>query len=68
MKDKLENNNAYSDNLFFADLNIYNELIEEVKPNIFNFIFIDSLDNMHIGAHELKEIRKNYEYSANISM
>lgn len=57
MKDKLNNNNASSENLYFADLRFYQEFINEVKPNEYNFIIIDSLDNMRIGAQDLKEIR-----------
>lgn len=68
MKDKFINNNAVSPNLFLADLRSFQDLINEIKANIYNFIFIDSLDNMRIGAIELKEIRKNYSNSVLITI
>jgi len=68
MKDKIVRNNAVSENLFLADLRKYQDLIKEVKPNTYNFIFIDSLDNMGIGANELKEIRNLYINSALITI
>lgn len=68
MKDKFVNNNAVSDDLAIADLRNYKELVDEIKPNTYNFIFIDSLDNMHIGAQELKELRKLYSASALITI
>ncbi|MEI6765623.1 MAG: hypothetical protein WCM76_08275 [Bacteroidota bacterium] len=68
MKDKFINNNAATENLFLADLRTYQDLVNEVKPNTFNFIFIDSLDNMRIGALELKELRKLYMNSALVTI
>jgi predicted ATP-dependent serine protease len=68
MKDKLVNNNAASENLFIADLRDYAQIINEVKPNTYNFIFIDSLDNMRISADDMKELRKLYNHSAIISI
>ncbi|MEI6766780.1 MAG: hypothetical protein WCM76_14210 [Bacteroidota bacterium] len=68
MKDKIVNNNAISDNLCLADLRTYADLVNEVKPQTYNFIVIDSLDNMRIGALELKELRKLYMDSALITI
>lgn len=68
MKDKFINNNAATENLFLADLRTNQDLVNEVKPNTFNFIFIDSLDNMRIGALELKELRKLYINSALVTI
>jgi hypothetical protein len=68
MKDKIVNNDAESPNLFIADLHSYQEVINFLKPNKYNFIFIDSLDNMRIGAAELKELRKIYSNSALITI
>lgn len=58
MKDKFVNNNAASPNLFLTDVRTYEALLNEVKPNIYNFIIIDSLDNMRIGAQKMKDLRK----------
>jgi hypothetical protein len=68
MKDKFINNNAATENLFLADLRTFQDLVNEVKPNTYNFIFIDSLDNMRIGALELKELRKIYFNSALVTI
>lgn len=68
MKDKFVNNNASSENLFIADIRTYDDLIAEVKPNTYNFIIIDSLDNMRIGANEMKSLRKLYQHSAIITI
>ncbi len=68
MKDKFINNKAATENLYLADLRTYQDLVNEVKPNTYNFIFIDSLDNMRIGASELKELRILYSNSALITI
>jgi len=68
MKDKIVNNQAMSDNLLIADIRSYEELQSIVEPNTYNFIFIDSLDNMRIGATEMKEIRKVHQKSALITI
>ncbi|MCX6257852.1 MAG: hypothetical protein NTW49_08165 [Bacteroidia bacterium] len=68
MKNKFINNQAESRNLYIADLRTYEELINEVKPNTYNFIFIDSLDNMRIGASEVKDLRELYKNSAIITI
>ena len=68
MKDKLTNNNANSPDLFFTDIRTLQDIKAQVKPNVFNFIFIDSLDNMRINAIDMKELRKLYANSALISI
>jgi hypothetical protein len=68
MKDKIVNNNATSENFLLADLRSFQDVIAEIKPNKYHFIFIDSLDNMHIGAQELKELKKIYANSALITI
>ena len=68
MKDKIVNNNASSENLFIADIRTYDDLVTEVRPNTYNFIIIDSLDNMRIGANEMKSLRKLYQHSAIITI
>lgn len=68
MKDKFSLTNATSPDLFLADLKTYQDIVSEVKPNTFNFIFIDSLDDMKIGAHELKELRQLYNNSAMVTI
>ena len=68
MKDKFINNNATNENLFIADLRSFEDIKNEVKPNIYNFIFIDSLDNMRIGPNEMKELRKLFHNSALITI
>ena len=68
LKDKFRNNNAASEHLYLADLITYQDILNEIKPNYFNFIFIDNLDNMRICAQELKELRKLFINSALITI
>jgi len=68
MKDKMITNNIESEHLFMADINTYQEMVKEIKPNHYNFIFVDSLDNMRIGVQDLKELRKIYDESALITI
>lgn len=67
-KDKFINNNAVSDALYVADLRSFDNIINEVGINAFNFIFIDSLDNMKIDASKMKELRERYKDSALITI
>lgn len=68
LKDKFKNNKAQSESLYIADLRSYQDVMSEIAPDTFNFIFIDSLDNMRIGVNELKELRKLYAHSALITI
>jgi len=68
LKDKFVNNKAQSQYLYIADLRTYDDIIKEIKPDEYNFIFIDSLDNMRIGIKEFKELRKIYKGSALITI
>jgi predicted ATP-dependent serine protease len=67
-KDKFINNNAFADGLSVADLRNFDSIIKEVQINTFNFIFIDSLDNMKIDAHKMKELREHYKDSSIITI
>jgi len=64
LKDRFMNNQALSKYLYIADLHSKTEIEKQVPINTFNFIVIDSLDNMNIGIEELREIRKRYNNSA----
>lgn len=68
MKDKFQNNNAYSPNLFLADINSFDDIIETISPNEYHFIFVDSLNNMGIGLEQFKELRYLYSKSALITI
>ncbi len=68
MKDKFLNNNAFSSNLYLADIHSFGELTESVAPNTYHFIFIDSLNNMGIDAACLKEMRNIYGNSGLITI
>lgn len=57
MKDKFESNNAFSKNLYLADIHSSEELTGTIKPNTFHLIFIDSLNNMGIDIVQMKELR-----------
>ena len=67
-KDKFTNNNAVSENLFVADLRKLDDVLQEVPNDEFNFIFVDSLDNMRIDADGMKNLRKYYKDSALITI
>jgi len=67
-KDKFSNNNAESKFLDVADLRTFDDINREVPPESYNFIFIDSLDNMKIDADKMKKIRERYKNSALITI
>ena len=67
-KDKFSNNNAESKFLDVADLRRFEDINREVPPESYNFIFIDSLDNMKIDADKMKKIRERYKNSALITI
>ncbi len=66
--DKLCGNNAKSENLDIADLRSYDDIIKEINTDAYNFILIDSLDNMKISINEFKDLRKRFINSAIISI
>ena len=68
LKDRINQSGSASDNLFIADLKTAEEIKTEIKPGAFIFIFIDSLDNMHIDANELNKLRQFYIDSALITI
>ena len=67
-KDKFSNNNAESNFLDVADIRTFDDIIREVPVESYNFIFIDSLDNMKIDADKMKKIRERYKNSALITI
>ncbi len=67
-KDKFINNNAVSPDLYVADLRSYDEIVKEILPDTYHFIFIDSLDNMRIDAEKMKQLRERYKESALITI
>ncbi len=68
LKDKVVNNHAESDNLYFADISSFDEIKEEIKPNTFHFIFIDSLDTLKIDPTRMRELMELYQNSALITI
>lgn len=67
-KDKFIHNNATSSNLFVADLRKLDDMLREIPNDQYNFIFIDSLDNMRIDAEGMKKLREYYKDSALITI
>jgi hypothetical protein len=67
-KDKFLNNDSISKYLDVADLRTFEDIIRNILPEVYNFIFIDSLDNMRIDAGKLKKIRERYKNSALITI
>ncbi|MBU0487751.1 MAG: DNA repair protein RadA [Bacteroidetes bacterium] len=68
LRDKFMNNDGVSKYLDIADLRTSDEIISNILPEIYNFIFIDSLDNMRIDAEKMKKIRERYKNSALITI
>ncbi len=68
LKDKVVNNHAESDNLYFADISSFDEIKGEVIPNTFHFIFIDSLDTLKIDPTRMRELMGLYQNSALITI
>lgn len=68
LRDKIVQNNAITEGLDISDIKNFEELIKEIPPDTFHFIFLDSLDNMRIDAAKMKEIRERYRKSALITI
>ena len=68
LKDKVVNNHAESANLYFADISNFDEIKEEVIPDTFHFIFIDSLDTLKIDPTRMRELMELYQNSALITI
>jgi hypothetical protein len=67
LRDKMMNNKAESEFLFFADCSSFEHIKERVE-NKFHFIFIDSLDTLRIDATKLRELKDLYPDSAFITI
>ncbi len=68
LRDKVVNNKINNPSLFFADINSYEEIKNEIGNNKFHFIFIDSLDTLRIDATRLRELREYYSQSAFVTI
>ncbi len=68
MQDKLTLSKAIHHDLHIADLRSMQDIITEVKTNAYNFIFIDSLNKLHIEIEGLRELRKRYLGAALITV
>ncbi len=68
LRDKVVNNKIDNPYLFFADINSYDQIKNEIENNRFHFIFIDSLDTLRIDAVRLRELKEYYPQSAFITI
>jgi len=68
LRDKFMNNDSLSEYLDIADLRTSDDIIKNIPPEVYNFIFIDSLDNMRINADKMKKIRERYKNSTLITI
>ena len=68
MKDKLDYIDVSNPNLYIADIRSYEELLEQVKPDCYHFIIIDSLNHIGVDIKKLKAIHEHYKNSAVISI
>lgn len=67
VQDKIVNNGINNPYLFFADIRSYEEIKTEI-PNVYHFIFIDSLDTLKIDAQKLRSLKEFYPQSAFITI
>lgn len=63
-KAKFVNNHAMSSCIDVADLRSFDEIVTEIPPNSYNFIVIDSLNTLHIGAAQVRELRERHNNSS----
>ncbi len=68
LRDKFINNDSISNFLDVADLRTYDDIVNNIPVDKYNFIFIDSLDNMRIDAEKMKKLRERYKDSALITI
>ena len=68
LRDKIVTSNAISSNLSFADLHSLSEVLENVPQGRFNFILIDSLNNMRIDTAGLQQLRDYFKNAAIIAI
>lgn len=68
LKDKLVNSNAISKDLSFADLHSLSDVLEHVPQGRFNFILLDSLNNMRIDTAGLQQLRDHFKGCAIIAI
>lgn len=68
LRDKFMNNDGVSKYIDIADLRTFDDIIKNIQPEVYNFIFIDSLDNMRIDAEKMRKIRERYKNSALITI
>jgi predicted ATP-dependent serine protease len=68
LKDKVVSNEAISENLYFADLHNLEEILTNVPSNRFNFIIVDSLNNLKIDVFGIRRMRETFKGSAMIAI
>lgn len=68
LRDKFKVADAMMEGMFIADLHKYEELVTEIIPDAYDFIFIDSLDTMKIKPRDMKELRLRHPESAFITI
>ncbi len=67
-KDKLVDQGAVSDNIHIADYKNADEIMGLMPKNMFDFIFIDSLDVMRIGPNKLRALKAIHPKAAFITV
>jgi hypothetical protein len=68
MQVNLNLNKAFHQDLHISDLWAMEEIIAEVKTNTYDFIFIDSLNILHIDTEGVRELRKRFQGAALITI
>lgn len=67
-QEKVLNTNSVSKSLFVAELKTSIEIIREVAPDKFKFIFLDSLQHLKIDPAMMRELRAKFKNTAFISI
>ena len=68
LKDKIILNGLGGTELYFSEIHSYEELKEKIKPDIFHFIILDSINNMGIDIKRLNALNEHYKNSATVSI
>lgn len=67
-KNKFMLNKVNSKQLYVADLRTFDDIVRVIPADFYQFIFIDSLDNMNIDADKMKALRLKYPSATIISI
>lgn len=68
MQDKLKRYCKKDSAIDVADLRSYEEIVDNISPGKYRFIFIDSLDAMNIGPEQMRALREHFVDTAFVTV